>query len=118
MSPKVKAQRSVIILAILLALLTCGLVAGAVYAIRLPQEISEQDTLILGQSQLIPGAPGVLHVQVQRHDNARPVSGAEVEVSLRPQAGGRAETLFTGTTGEDGRLAAQFTVPDVADPAQ
>jgi hypothetical protein len=102
----------------LLACTLCGLVAGTIYAVRLPEAIGEQDTLLLGQSHLIPGAPGVLHVQVQRHDNAAPVAGADVEVSLRPKEGGRAQVLYEGMTGPDGRVAAVFTVPDVADPDQ
>jgi 5-hydroxyisourate hydrolase-like protein (transthyretin family) len=96
----------------------CGLVSGTIYALRLPEYASEQDTLILGQSQLIPGAPSALQVQVQRHDNAEPVADATVEVSLRPRNGGRATLLYTGTTDADGRASAVFTVPDVDDPAQ
>lgn len=102
-----------VVLAALLTVALCGLAGGIVYAIRLPENLSEQDTLILGQSQLIPGAPGVLHVQVQRHDNADPIAGAEVEVSLKPQEGGRARLLFKGSTDDLGRVAASFTVPDV-----
>jgi uncharacterized protein YfaS (alpha-2-macroglobulin family) len=117
MSRKSKTVLIVALVAVL-ALTTCGLIGGTIYAFRLPDKIAEQDTVILGQSRLIPGAPGVLHVQVQRHDNAEPVAGAEVKVSLRSQDGGRAQTLYTGTTDADGLAAAQFTVPDVADPAQ
>jgi uncharacterized protein YfaS (alpha-2-macroglobulin family) len=117
MSHKAKAL-IVIALATLLTLSACGILGGTIYAFRLPENISEQDTLILGQSQLIPGAPGVLHVQVQRHDGQAPVAGAEVKVSLKPKDGGRVQVLYEGTTGADGLVAAQFTVPDVADPAQ
>ncbi len=63
-------------LATLIICTVCGLVGGTIYALRLPQYASEQDTLILGQSRLIPGAPGALQVQVQRHDNAEPVADA------------------------------------------
>jgi uncharacterized protein YfaS (alpha-2-macroglobulin family) len=108
----------VVALGALMICTVCGLVAGIVYAIRLPEHISDQDTIILGQSRLIPGAPGALHVQVQYHDSAAPISGANVKVLLKPREGGHAETLYEGTTGEDGRVAATFIVPDVADPAQ
>jgi uncharacterized protein YfaS (alpha-2-macroglobulin family) len=104
--------------AALLALTTCGVIGSIIYAVRLPENISEQDTLILGQSQLIPGAPAVVHVQVQRHATQAPVEGADVKVSLQPKDGGRSRVLYEGTTGGDGLVAAQFTVPDVADPAQ
>jgi uncharacterized protein YfaS (alpha-2-macroglobulin family) len=108
----------VVALAALLACATCGLIGGTLYALRLPEHIGEQDTLILGQSHLIPGAPGALHVQVQRHDNAKPIPNADVKVSLRPQEGGRANVLYKGTTDAEGRVAATFTVPEVDDPEQ
>ncbi len=113
-----KAKTLSIILTILLACSLCGLVGVTIYALRLPDEISEQDTLLLGQSQLIPGATATLHVQVQRHDNARPIAGADVKVWLRPAEGGRAKPLYTGTTDAEGRVAATFTVPDISHPAQ
>jgi uncharacterized protein YfaS (alpha-2-macroglobulin family) len=109
---------SLTILAALTIVSLCGLAGGIIYAIRLPEQISEQDTLIMGQSHLIPGAPGTLHVQVQRHGNAAPIAGAEVKVSLKPTRGGPAQVLYEGTTADDGRIAATFTVPDVAEPAQ
>jgi hypothetical protein len=105
-------------LAALIICTVCGLVGGTIYALRLPQYASEQDTLILGQSSMIPGAPGALQVQVQRHDDARPVAGAEVQVSLKPRDGGRATILYTGTTDAGGHASAVFTVPDVDDSAQ
>ncbi len=105
-------------LVVVLALIAAGLIATTVYALRLPEHLSEQDTFILGQSQLIPGAPGALHVQVQRHDDARPIGGATVRVALKPQQGGRSQVLYEGTTDAEGRVAATFTVPEVADPAQ
>lgn len=109
---------TIIALAALLTCTVCGLVGGTIYAIRLPDNISEQDTLILGQSHLIPGAPGSLHVQVQRHDNAEPVGSADVKVSLKPQDGGRTKVLYKGTTDENGRVAATFTIPETDDLAQ
>jgi 5-hydroxyisourate hydrolase-like protein (transthyretin family) len=105
-------------LAALLIITTCGLLGGTIYALRLPERISDQDTFILGQSRLIPGAPGALRVQVQRHDNAEPIAGSDVKVSLKPKDGGRATVLYEGITNADGRISAEFTVPDVADPAQ
>ncbi|HFD40715.1 MAG TPA: hypothetical protein ENJ31_12810, partial [Anaerolineae bacterium] len=117
MSRKTK-NWSLIILAALLALFLGGALGGILYAARLPEHLGEQETLILGQSRLIPGAPGALHVQVQRHGDAAPVAEAEVRVSLRPREGGRREVLYTGTTDDQGRLTAAFTVPEVDDPAQ
>ena len=50
MSHKAK-NRSLVILAVLLALTACGLIASTIYALRLPDQIAEQDTIILGQGQ-------------------------------------------------------------------
>ncbi|MEJ2209625.1 MAG: MG2 domain-containing protein, partial [Anaerolineae bacterium] len=111
-------RRRFAIIATLLALTLCGLLAATVYALRLPEAVGEQDTLILGGSRLVPGAPGALHVRVQEHASAEPVADADVEVALQPAGGGRAQTLFEGTTGPDGRVDAVFTVPQVEDAAQ
>lgn len=118
MSRRISNRWIILVLALVLAVGASALVGGIVYALRLPEHLSEQDTLILGQSRLIPGAPGVLHVLVQRHADAQAIAGAQVAVSLRPKDGGRGQVLFEGTTGADGRVAAAFTVPEVADPAQ
>ncbi|MBN1660108.1 MAG: hypothetical protein JXA93_17030 [Anaerolineae bacterium] len=105
-------------LALLLVVAMCALAGGVIYALRLPDNLGDQETLIVGQSRLEPGAPGTLHVRVQHAGDQQPVSGADVEVRLQPADGGRSETLFTGTTAGDGTLVAAFTVPDVDDPAQ
>ncbi len=111
-------RRVLLAVAALLALIACGLFAATIQILRLPETLSDQDTLILGASRLIPGAPGVLHVQVQRHDDGRPVAGAQVRVSLRPREGGRTQVLYKGQTDAEGRAIATFTVPDVENPSQ
>jgi uncharacterized protein YfaS (alpha-2-macroglobulin family) len=109
-----KEIRILALVAALLALAVCALAGGTYYALRLPEEMGDQDTYILGQSRLVPGAPGAVQVLVQRHDDNRPLPGAEVTVSLRPRDGGQAQVLYTGITGEEGRATAAFTVPEVA----
>ena len=44
-------------IAVLLALTICGLAGSTFYALRLPEEMGDQDTFVLGQSRLVPGAP-------------------------------------------------------------
>ena len=117
MSSKVKVS-IVVAVAALLAASICGLVGSTIYAIRLPEQIGGQDTLILGQSHLIPGAPGTIHVQVRRHDSGAPVADAEVKVLLQPHGGRHAELLFTGATDADGQVSATFTVPDMTEVDQ
>jgi hypothetical protein len=50
--------------------------------------------------------------------DASPVAGAALKVSMRPQSGGKAVTLFEGTTDEHGTADVSFQVPDTEDPAQ
>ncbi|HER34409.1 MAG TPA: hypothetical protein ENO19_02950, partial [Halothiobacillaceae bacterium] len=114
-----RTRRSLFLaLAALLVVTVCALAGGVIYALRLPDNLGDQETLIVGQSRLEPGAPGTLHVRVQKAAGSEPVSGADVEVRLQPAGGGRGETLFTGATADDGTVVASFTVPEVDDPAQ
>jgi 5-hydroxyisourate hydrolase-like protein (transthyretin family) len=102
-----------------LLLLTLGGTAGAlIYAARLPDTLSEQETLMLGASRLIPGSPAALLIRVQEHGSGQAIADAEVEVQMRPSDGGRGEVLFVGTTDARGELRPTFTVPEVAEPAQ
>ena len=117
MSRKAQIRMAIALIAVA-ALTTAGLISGLIYAVRLPEHISEQDTIILGQGRLLPGAPGVLHIQVRRHSNAEPVADAQVIVSLKPKDGGAAQVLYTGSTDPAGQVAAVFTVPDVAQAEQ
>ncbi len=111
-------RRTIFALAAILALIVCGLVGITIHILRLPEHISEQDTFILGTSRLIPGAPGLFHVQVRHHDDGRPIAGAEVKVSLQPKEGGRAKLLYEGKTDAQGRTTVTFTVPEVDNPSQ
>ncbi len=111
-------RRVLLAVAALLALIACGLFAATIHILRLPETLSDQDTLILGASRLIPGAPGLLHIQVQRHDNAQPLAGAQVRVSLKPKEGGPGRLLYEGKTDAEGQAAATFIVPDVTDSRQ
>ncbi|MGQ9598296.1 MAG: MG2 domain-containing protein [Anaerolineae bacterium] len=118
MPRKRKPWMAALIFIALIVLISCGLVSSLWYALRLPQKMGTQETFVLGSSLLIPGAPGALHIRVQRHDTAAPIAGAKVQVSLQPQAGEKAQVLYMGTTAADGHIAAQFTVPEVEDPIQ
>ena len=55
-----KKLRLLVVFAVLLGLAVCGLAGGTFYALRLPEHTGDQDTIILGQNRLVPGAPGAL----------------------------------------------------------
>ena len=116
-------SKGIIAVFVLVLLLLCGL---TVYISALPKFIGDQETVILGQSRFVPGSQAALRVAVRDVRDASPVAGAALQVSMRPQSdvlssskgGGKAITLFEGTTDEHGTADVSFQVPDAEDPAQ
>jgi 5-hydroxyisourate hydrolase-like protein (transthyretin family) len=115
MSKQKKITLTIIATAALILLLLCGLTA---YVSALPQFISDQETVILGQSHFVPGSQAALRVAVRDVRDASPVAGAALKVSMRPQSGGKAVVLFEGTTDKHGTADVNFQVPEAEDPAQ
>jgi len=110
MSTKLSRQRLALITVALVAVLALALCGSTVCVITLPSRLGEQETVVLGQTRLIPGAPAALRVLVRDVRDASPVAGAVVRVALRP-AKGRPITLYEGTTDSHGTTSVQFTVP-------
>ncbi len=107
-----------------LILITCGLaVMGGLfgltrYYINLPDHLAQQETIVLGQQRLIPGAQAVLRVVVRDSRDATPLSNATVSVLMHPPDNDRAIPLFNGRTDADGNIDVTFTVPENAAPEQ
>ncbi|NIO72745.1 MAG: hypothetical protein GTN71_27945, partial [Anaerolineae bacterium] len=115
MSKQKKITLTIVAVFVLVLVLLCGL---TVYISALPQFIGDQETVILGQSRFVPGSQAALRVAVRDVRDASPVAGAALKVSMRPQSGGKAITLFEGTTDEHGTADVSFQVPETEDPAQ
>jgi hypothetical protein len=115
MSKQKKTTLSIVAIVVLMMVLLCGLTA---YISALPKFISDQETVILGQSRFVPGSQAALRVAVRDVHDASPVAGATLKVSMRPQSGGKAVTLFEGTTNGHGTADVSFQVPETEDPAQ
>jgi 5-hydroxyisourate hydrolase-like protein (transthyretin family) len=115
MSRQKKITLTIVVIAVLVLMLLCGLTA---YISALPKFIGDQETVILGQSRFVPGSQAALRVAVRDVRDASPVAGAALQVSMRPQSGGKAITLFEGTTDEHGTADVSFQVPEAEDPAQ
>ncbi len=96
----------------LVVLVALSLVGLVVYNETLPQRLSQHETIVLGQSQLVPGSTAAMRVVVRDSRDASPLSGAGVKVLLRPTEGGAGAPLFEGQTNADGTLPVSFTVPD------
>jgi hypothetical protein len=88
------------------------------YYDHLPDHLSQHETLVLGQNQLVPGSPAAMRVVVRDSRDGTPLADAKVEVKLRSIEGGGAKTLFKGVTDASGNVAVSFDVPEDVDPKQ
>ncbi|MFQ5859036.1 MAG: MG2 domain-containing protein, partial [Anaerolineae bacterium] len=104
--------RLVATLAIVAGVLLC---AGAVWwTSTMPDRVDDQQTVVLGQTQFAPGTSAGLRVLVRDFNSERPIEGAQVQVALRPRAGGAQQVLFIGQTDEFGTADVRFQVPEDA----
>lgn len=101
---------------VLIVALVIGLPVAVWMIERLPERLSQHETIVLGQSHLVPGSTASMRVVVRDSRDAAPLPGASVKVLLRPADGGRAAPIYEGETGASGTLDVAFTVPDSADP--
>ncbi len=76
----------------------------------LPRRVDEQQTIVIGQTRLVPDSDASVRVVVQDFGAGKPVAGAQVRVSLKPDKG-RAIPLFEGHTDDTGSLPVRFHVP-------
>src|SRR5204863_141668 len=83
-------------------------------AMRLSLALGEPVTRLLGQSDLIAGAPAALRVIALNSRGERPLEGAAVRISFRPKSSERTFLLAEGRTDAAGTLNARFVVPEAA----
>jgi len=76
----------------------------------MPTRVDDQQTILVGQTGLVPDSDASLRVVVQDFGKGEPIKGALVRVSLKPSAG-RSIPLFEGATDNTGSLPLQFRVP-------
>ncbi len=105
-------------LGVLILLGASGLAVMVAYYVHLPQHLSQHETLVLGQSTLVPGSTTAMRVVVRDSRDAAPLPDASVKVLMRPREGGRGQVVFKGTTDERGTLGVAFTVPESAEGQQ
>ncbi len=106
-----RARRIRWIVTALLAFVVAAAMLGTWAYNTLPQRVDSQHTLVLGQKQFAPGSQSAVRVVVRNTKNSQPVANADVKVSLAPQGGGQATTLFTGKSDQNGTVGASFTIP-------
>lgn len=98
-------------LKLLIILIVAAGFAALWYVGTLPDRADAQQTIIIGPTRFAPDSQAALRVVVQQTGSGRPVPGAAVQVSLKPEAGGQATPLFEGVTGDNGTLPVSFQVP-------
>ena len=74
----------------------------------LPERVDEQQTILVGQTSLVPDSNASVRVVVQDLSAGQPIADAQVKVSLKPETG-RAIPLFEGRTDETGSLPVSLT---------
>lgn len=92
---------------LLVALLVGGLAALAFYFADLPENLSQHETLVLGQNRWAPGSEALVRILVRDSRDGSPLVHAEVEAQLQPAGG---ET-FSGQTDENGTAIVRLNVP-------
>ena len=107
MPAKIRKYVPTVLKLLLIFLIAAGF-AAFWYFNTLPDRADAQQTIVIGPTRFAPDSEASLRVVVQGVGNGQPVSGAAVQVSLKPEAGGPATPLFEGTTDESGTLPVSF----------
>jgi hypothetical protein len=112
-------KRIPILVGILIVFLGFSGLGMAIYHYaHLTERINDMETIVLGQSNYVPGSQAALRVVVRNMNNQAPLPDSSVEVALQPKTGGPAIPLFDGTTDEAGSVDVSFHIPEDVDPAQ
>ena len=87
------------------------------YVGDLPNNIDDQETIVLGQTKFVPGSQAALRVVVRNSKDATPLPGAKVKISFH-SPGGKQMVVYNGSTDEEGNSNVSFQVPEVDQPDQ
>jgi uncharacterized protein YfaS (alpha-2-macroglobulin family) len=108
---------------LLFVVLIAGMLGVTRYYARLPENLSQHETILLGRSRFVPGSQSALRILVRDSRNASPLPGAEIQVSLKPipsDASSEAPgvslagpvVLYSGKTDPQGQAAVSFHLPE------
>ena len=69
------------------------------------------ETHLIGQREWFAGSNASLRIVVKNHNADKPISGAQISVTLLHRDSGRSTKLISGRTDEHGTIERAFTVP-------
>jgi hypothetical protein len=101
-----------LILAVVISVFVTGVCGFAIYASKLPDYLSQHETIIIGQSLFTPGSQASLRLLVRDSRDASPLEGAKLKILLKPATGGQELVLYSGETNPQGTADVQFDVPE------
>ncbi|MCA9970969.1 MAG: hypothetical protein KC425_12175 [Anaerolineales bacterium] len=107
-----RQTRIFLIIGVIVLALVAGVAGLSAYYADLPENLSQHETQLLGQSRLVPGSQAAMRVLVRDSADGAPLADADIEVRLQPAGGGRAELVYTGATDAAGTADVSFDVPD------
>jgi hypothetical protein len=87
--------------------------AAMLWVRTLPDRVDKQQTLLIGQDQLVPGARSGLRVLVRRAGSEEPIPDANIRAVLGSQSDpAYQKVVYQGASNSLGTADVQFTVPD------
>ncbi len=114
----IRKKRLIISLALLILAATVVVVGLSSYYTNLPERLSQHETIVLGQSRLVPGSEAALRVVVRDTSDTSPLPGSTIRISMKPAKDSRGTILFEGETNDLGTADVQFTVPETEETEQ
>jgi hypothetical protein len=85
------------------------------YIISLPENVSQQETIVVGQKSFVPGSNATFRILTREISDATPISGAEISVSIENPDGNRRLQVYRGKTDHSGDAVVVFQVPEIID---
>ena len=100
--------------AVLLILLLVGGIFLILHYEDLPENLSQHETIILGQNEMVPGSKAALRIIVRDGRDGAPLENAQVTLVLKDTQTGAQTAAFQGQTDVMGTVNASFSIPEEA----
>ena len=101
-----------------LVVVVVGLIGLTLYYDNLPETLSQHETIVLGQSQLVPGSTAAMRVVVRDSRDAAHCPTPKSRCGCARRTVGARRYSSRATTDASGNVDVAFAVPDDVDPNQ